>query len=235
VPGHAAAIPAVEWACAGSTRLVLHTEQALTFSQAQAFCSSQHGITARLPLPAGEEGAVAQALVTNAKVGPHLVVPGRCARPAACDAALLSEPCGACFQAAPRTVHRYLTAHATSVAVTKQPSDAQPRSPLQLSSVPDTSHPWTAAAWMGITRSPAAPDAWVDYFTSGPVAITLPWCPGEPNDLSGDEKCAALLTACTGSSGGAAAALNDYSCAKPLRVICAFPSDTCGEAPADKS
>lgn len=75
-------MPAVEWACAGSTRLVLHTDQALSFSQAQAFCSSQHGNLARLPLPAGEEGAVAQALVTNAKVGPHLMVPGSCAGPA---------------------------------------------------------------------------------------------------------------------------------------------------------
>ncbi len=99
---------------------------------------------------------------------------------------------------------------------------------MQLSPVPGTNHPWTAAAWMGVVRSAPAPDTWVDYFTSQAVTITLPWCPEEPNSLAGDENCAALLTACAGTDGGSGA-LNDYSCSKPLRVVCSFPSETCGE------
>jgi hypothetical protein len=82
---------------------------------------------------------------------------------------------------------------------------------------------WSAAAWIGATRSAADPATWT---SSGSGGAALPWCPGEPNNKQGGENCAAMLTACT--AGRAGAAVNDYPCDELLRVMCAFTSPDCG-------
>ena len=94
---------------------------------------------------------------------------------------------------------------------------------MQLTDTPGNSDSgWSAAAWTGITRS--GPNGWVD---AAGIVGTIPWCPGEPNNHYGSEGCTVLLTYCT--PGGASAAVNDYSCDLPLRVMCAVESSpACG-------
>jgi hypothetical protein len=68
---------------------------------------------------------------------------------------------------------------------------------------------YAAAAWIGLTRGSPS---WTDG--------SAPWCPGEPNNKFSTEGCANLMMGC-GASG---AAVNDYTCELPLRVLCAIPS-----------
>jgi hypothetical protein len=86
---------------------------------------------------------------------------------------------------------------------------------MQLTSTPgNPNNPtYSAAAWIAPQRDPANPSSWVDG--SAP-ATSVPWCPGEPNYHNSDEGCASLMTGC----GAPGAAVNDYNCAWPLRVIC---------------
>ena len=95
-------------------------------------------------------------------------------------------------------------------------------------STPDNpSSPWSAAAWIGLTRSTADQSLWVD--TSGAPLNNVPWCPNEPNYRDGTETCTNLLTYC----GGGSALVNDYDCSRPLRVLCAIPAgDGCSELPS---
>jgi hypothetical protein len=44
----------------------------------------------------------------------------------------------------------------------------------------------------------------------------IAWCPGEPNDRFSNEDCTVVLTVCTG---GASAAVNDFSCEKASRCV----------------
>jgi hypothetical protein len=94
----------------------------------------------------------------------------------------------------------------------------------QLMSTPDNpSSPWSAAAWIGLTRSSSNSAQWLDL--KGTTLNYVPWCPGEPNYKYGTESCTNLLTYC----GGGSALVNDYDCSRPLRVLCAFQSSGCGE------
>ena len=95
-----------------------------------------------------------------------------------------------------------------------------PPRPLQLTA-PDGKDAWWAAAWIGINKDDAG--QWRD--ASGPAA-SVPWCPGEPNYLAQDERCANLMTGCPGAGG--AALVNDYMCDKPIRVLCVYESSDCG-------
>ena len=83
---------------------------------------------------------------------------------------------------------------------------------------------WSAAAWIGITRSTSDQTQWVDG--TGAVQSNIPWCAGEPNLRYTTEQCVNLLTGCT--PGGGIASANDYSCDQPLRVLCSFTSSACG-------
>jgi hypothetical protein len=92
--------------------------------------------------------------------------------------------------------------------------------PPQLAPVPGSPTPtWSAAAWLGATRSASNATVWVDG--GSPAAAALPWCPGEPNNMRGEEGCLSLLTSC---SQGGMALLNDYGCDSQLRVLCAAPA-----------
>jgi hypothetical protein len=86
-----------------------------------------------------------------------------------------------------------------------------PHAPPQLTPVPgDPILAWSAAAWLAATR--VAGDPFVD--------AQMPWCPGEPNNHGGNERCTGLLTACS-SSGSGTALVNDFECGQRLRVMCA--------------
>ncbi len=92
--------------------------------------------------------------------------------------------------------------------------------PLQLAPVPGSPTPaWSAAAWLGTTRSASDAKTWVDG--GSPIAAGLPWCLGEPNNKGRAEGCLSLVTIC---SQGGAALLNDYGCDSELRVLCAAPA-----------
>jgi hypothetical protein len=58
-------------ACAGTTKLVLHAQQALGQAQALEFCRASHGAGAYLPAQAGPVMDAAQALVQAAGVRAH--------------------------------------------------------------------------------------------------------------------------------------------------------------------
>ena len=82
---------------------------------------------------------------------------------------------------------------------------------------------WSTAAWLGVS---AGPSGWVDTSGASVPASALPWCPGEPNNKDGAERCTSLLTTCV-QSGQAAA--NDFACDGQLAgVLCAFQSADCG-------
>jgi hypothetical protein len=83
------------------------------------------------------------------------------------------------------------------------------------------SNSWSAAAWIGISRSSSDSSLWVD--SKGATLNYIPWCPGEPNYKESTETCASMLTFC--APGGSTAMANDYDCSRPLRVICAVETE----------
>jgi hypothetical protein len=198
--------------CAGATKLVLHySNKAFTQDQAAAFCRGTHGASAVLPGADPAVLAAAQALVSNVQV--------RCAAPPpphqhqhqhqhpgplpGCRARWTFGP----LLTSPYLLPRHIPSASQLPAVPGSPALA-----------------WSAAAWLGVSASPSG---WVDTDGAPVPASALPWCPGEPNNKDGVERCTSLLNTCVQSG----AAANDFPCDWQLGgVLCAFPSTACGEA-----
>jgi hypothetical protein len=197
--------------CSGSTKLVLHADQALGREQAAAFCRTTHGPSAGLPGSATQVLSAAQSLVQQSQVTGAAVCMCRMCnllwhRAASKTSARVSR----CMPAAlyPSIRHARCSLKHT------------PCCSPQLTPTPGNPHgEWSAAVWLGPTLPPGS--------TRATWTLPLPWCPDEPNDKDAAEDCATMLTACT--PGRATAAVNDYPCNLPLRVMCAFPSADCGE------
>jgi hypothetical protein len=96
---------------------------------------------------------------------------------------------------------------------------------MQLAAAPGSpALAWSAGVWLSVSPAPGAATGWVDSSSGAPVDA-LPWCPDEPNNKGGAERCASLLTTCVQSG----AAVNDFPCDSPLSAaLCAFPSPDCG-------
>ena len=194
-------------ACDGSTELVLHPSQALTQADALAFCRQHHGASAVLPSSASLQAA--QSLVQQGQV-----LSGVAAAPLP---AAPFDPFGslwiACHIGTARPAHLcFPVSHLPQLA-------AIPGDPILA---------WSAAAWLAVTQSTSDPSAWVD---NGAPATSLPWCPGEPNNRGGSERCTSLLTACSPSG---AALVNDVDCSQKLRVVCAVPSSAGCSSPSGR-
>jgi hypothetical protein len=86
---------------------------------------------------------------------------------------------------------------------------------------------WSGAAWIGITKLPSATNAtnstWQDVHGPLNSTDTIPWCPGEPNNLHSNESCSNLMTRC--APGSPTALVNDYACDKSAWALCVLPAD----------
>jgi hypothetical protein len=179
-------------ACGGTTEVVLYPYQSLTQPQAAAFCKAAGGsLVNGDPLVL----AAAQGLVKQSDVSVG-------------DRAEPNEPAFACLAPVPRSScvpsrHAHQMHRLIGVVLA-----------VQLTDPPGVeAEGWSAAAWIGISK--ASSGAWSD--SRSPVS-TIPWCPGEPNNLQSNESCSNLMTGC--APGSPTALVNDYACDKPARVLC---------------
>ena len=92
---HAAPPPEPLSTCAGSFKVALHKDVALTHDEAVAFCKAEYGAGATLPSAAPDIMAAAQSLVQQGQVSADAAVGGRSCRESA--AARGAAPSGCCL------------------------------------------------------------------------------------------------------------------------------------------